>query len=148
MKEIGTLKGATPYLAMMRTPVHLESVSKYASAISDVSGHGLAGTLIDIAERYQLKISCELSEVCALAEPVINEEITLFENSPTSYGETPLEVDEGARRVSLLKETAGPLVVLTEELLTPTNDAIRRTGWLDIGSFQKGSPEVKISWRS
>jgi hypothetical protein len=148
MRQIGTLADESDCLFKMTTPINLEAFSDRPSVISDISGHGLAGSLVDMAERHGIKIDVELGPQFALAEPVLTEEMTLFENSSDSYGAILVAVDRDANTLAFIKETAGPLLVLTAELPLSIRDNVVAAGWAAIGSFVRGAPEVSISWRA
>ena len=146
MSEIGTLSDVSPYYDLMTSEVDTNVFANLPCVISDVSGHGLAGTLVDIAERFSLSIAVTISPATAAAPIVLLEEISLFENDPASYGPS-LQLDDDARALALLKETAGPLLALSGPVDEKLAAAISQAGWLEIGQYERGPVGVRVQWR-
>jgi thiamine monophosphate kinase len=145
MREIGTLAGPYPALKQMTLPVQTDVLSNQPSVVADVSGHGLAGSLIDLAERYGVSIDVTILPALALSEEVLAEEISLFENDRSSYGDI-IDVANDAWRLAALKETAGPLVALTGLVDTNIGNSITNAGWFRIGQYEQGESGVRIRW--
>jgi selenophosphate synthase len=129
----------------MTTNVQSDVFADHVPIMADVSGHGLAGSLVDLAERLRVSIDVTVSPRIALSERVLSEEITLFENEWSDYGRD-VQADEDAKRLVSLKETAGPLVALSRPMRPMEEDRISAAGWMRIGDFARGKPGVRIQW--
>jgi hypothetical protein len=127
-------------------PIEIHSVAGHFSVMSDVSGHGLAGCLCDLAERLSLAINVALSPAEAASAAVIDVETSLLENDPDDFPHGVLGIAEAAKRLSLLKETAGPIVGLSGNLPESTIGELRSSGWRVIGLYRKGPGAVSIRW--
>lgn len=144
MTEIGTFVGANPHYDKMINSIDTTMLTAKNCVLSDVSGHGLVGTLMDLAERCGISIEVTISPRTAIAREVITEEITLLANEPDAYG--PLvHFDERAKPLALLKETAGPLVALCVSEARQCQE-LSRAGWTQIGAFKRGQIGARIRW--
>jgi hypothetical protein len=146
MREIGTLSDRTSAFELMISNVRTDVFGHRPCLIADVSGHGLAGTLVDLAERCGASINVSIGPALALSNDVLTEKITLFENDWSSYSHIIDVEDPTARRLASLKETAGPLIALTESIDRRADNSISDAGWFRIGHYEQGEAGVRIQW--
>lgn len=133
------------YISFLTKRLDLRPFSDRFSVASDISGHGLAGCLSDLAERFSLQIDAVLSQSSAADRAVIDTPVSLLQNDLADY--TAVEIDEFAVCLSLLKETAGSVVALSSGLSRSAMQELESLGWQKIGSFRSASrPLVSIGW--
>lgn len=146
MAEIGTLGRPNEHAVAITAPADVVQFSWVFSVASDVSGHGLAGCLLELSDRLSIEIDISLSPQNAAASEVLNCPITLLENEPGSYGALNLRIDDGARTLALLKETAGPIIALSAEIDRGDRLPLEQAGWISIGRYSHGPNGVAIRW--
>lgn len=127
-------------------PLDLRRYQDRFTVLSDVSGHALAGCLCDLSEREGVAIEVTLSSRVAASEDVLEIPVSLLENSLEDYADSRLEISNLASCLALVKETAGPIIALSDRLTEPEIQGLESSGWQNIGSFRKASAGVSIGW--
>lgn len=113
--------------------------------LSDVSGHGLAGSLLNVARQNEIDIDISLGRHLLAADAVLEVPIECLQNKIVDYVEQQLFVDEMAWSIAGLKETAGPILGFANTELA-VDDPFGTGELLHLGSYQPGSGRVTISW--
>ena len=144
LREIGTLEDRAIDLSALGEAPSRSFLELPWVAASDVSGHGLAATLLSLAKRYSLDLDVPLSSRCAASPEVLTNPVECLGNPLSDFDGLDLFVEKGAWPLAGLRETAGPLLALLndEEGLAPL-DLI---GAVPIGRYRRGSGRVHISW--
>jgi len=109
--------------------------------MTDVSGHGLMGAVLQAAANQGLTIDLELSRAHAMSPEVLAIPVGCLQNSVSSYGSDMTELDERARILLTLRETAGPFVGFAEDASSEADPP-----GLLLGRYHKGIGEIDISW--
>ena len=135
-----------PIAKILAKPLNLRRFHEQFSVLSDVSGHALAGCLCDLAERETVAIEVKLSARLAASPDVLEVPVSLLENSLDDYSCSRLAISNPALRLSLLKETAGPIVAFSAELAECESEELESFGWQNIGSFERATASVSIGW--
>lgn len=137
---------AATELLVDRSPKIFPRCAKW-SALSDVSGDGLAGTLLSMATRYGLDARVKLGSSVVFAPEVLNLEVSCLINPETSYKNLPIVVPSPkAWDLVRLRETAGPLVgLLNKNYVSP--EELESSGALVLGTYVKGTGKVGVEWR-
>lgn len=114
------------------------------AGICDVSGHGLLGALLSMAEFASVDIRIKLSRKLAADPRVLDIPIQCLENPSDSYGKAIELVDSSALTLATVRETAGPLVGLLEGADEIYDNVIGTSAV--IGEYRRGSGQVEIKW--
>ena len=113
------------------------------SLMTDVSGHGLLGAAVQVAQGHALKIELNLSADHAIGSVVLTQPAECLQNPADSYGFPISNIHPSAALLVTLRETAGPYLGFIErgslcaELTAP--------GIL-LGHYQKGDWKVGVKW--
>ena len=144
MFEMGTSTDER-YTSELRLPRSKGAITQNCLRVTDVSGHGLAGALADLASRDNLDISVELDLPRIAAAEVAHLPIGCLINPPEEYPPSIVFHSSVAAELGGLRETYGPLLALGYEdsRLPPLCDV----GTIRIGSFRAGQGKVDIGWR-
>ncbi|MBS1004367.1 hypothetical protein [Acetobacter thailandicus] len=110
--------------------------------LTDVSGHGLMGAILQVATNHSLAIDLELSRNHILAPEVMAIPATCLENSIDSYGIDMSSIDERARMLITLRETAGPFVGFIDDAVNKGSPP-----GLELGRYHKRTDRIEISWK-
>ena len=113
-------------------------------AMTDVSGHGLAGALLALAYRKRVRIDVAVSAECCVSPSAFKVELPCFSNPVEDFGGLPLVVAPKAAPLALLRETNGPLLALVGDDDEAGLRYVHSRQWLEIGRFWTGQPEVNI----
>lgn len=132
--------------AALIQPLNVRRFRDRFAVMSDVSGHALAGCLCDLAERECVAIEVMLTSGAAASSDVLEIPVTLLENCLDDFEGAELSIADAALRLSLLKETAGPVIAFSNELAKIEIEELESFGWRNIGSFQRGPASVSIGW--
>lgn len=116
------------------------------SLLSDVSGHGLAGSLLHIASDHILDITVNLTSANIAADEVVSVEAGCLLNTRSSFDRQSLACDDRAWAVAGLKETAGPIIGLLDDRMHDDLSIIMRNS-INVGSFKLGTGKVNLSWK-
>ena len=146
MAEMGLddrLIGFTRALAGVPSRTFLE---KGWAALCDVSGHGLLGSLLSLAERASIDIRIIASPALAADPRVLSIPVGCLENPRTSYDDGRVTIDERAWPLVSVRETAGPIVGLCEGA-GPFGDAFDTGRTCVIGTYARGTGRLSVSWR-
>jgi hypothetical protein len=115
------------------------------AGICDISGHGLLGALLSLAETASIDMRIEVGARLAADPRVLEVPIQCLENSAASYGDAVALVDTRALQLATLRETAGPFVGLREGT-GEIADCFGNKTTRSIGTYRKGSGKVEVTW--
>ena len=144
MNEMGLATDLGQFTENLMRPRGVIPYTKWAG-ICDVSGHGLLGALLSMAEFASVDIRIDLSPILAADPRVLDVPIQCLENPAESYGKAIELVDPRALSLATLRETAGPLVGLLERA-NGVHDTFGASSARAIGEYQRGTGKVEINW--
>lgn len=110
--------------------------------LTDVSGHGLLGSVGQVAQRYDLEISLELGPDDAILPEMLSRPVECLQNPLDTYDMSLENIHPAAEMLVTLRETAGPFIGFIEY---PVGDG-DNAGIL-IGRYRQGEAGVQVSWR-
>lgn len=108
--------------------------------LSDISGHGIAATLVGLASSMNVQIDVALSSELAAHPLVLEAPMPCFLNWIGDYRSEAFKCQEEAWPLAGLMETSGPIVGLS---MKPHID-----GAICIGKFAGGGASVSVSWKA
>lgn len=111
--------------------------------LTDVSGHGVLGSVGQVAQRYDLEISLELGPDDAILPEILSRPIECLQNPLESYDLSLENVHPAAEMLVTLRETAGPFIGFVDDSAGGEGDKV---GIL-IGRYRQGEAGVQVSWR-
>jgi len=148
MAEMGLLEGGGAHTALLSKPFPTLSPNAGLAVVSDISGHGIAGALYNLARRYKLDLEVALSAEHAADDAVLNDPMPCFQNALDHFALPYLEIDEEAWRLGGLMETAGPLVGLANASTNLSQDPFRTGILMPIGRFSCGTGRLRLRWNN
>lgn len=127
----------------------LEELPPMISAGSDVTGFGVHGTLLNLAERHRLRMDVIVSESLAFSRDVLEVPIACIDGGRSFSSEG--ERAPAAHKLTNMSEVAGPMVMLCNadqevEFVSWFNRLTSRMP-IEIGRFTSSDfPSVRISY--
>src|SRR3546814_7726371 len=85
------------------------------AAMTDVSGHGLLGAVMQMAVRHRINVEIALSDRLVLSTDVLATPVECLQNPAASFGRPLDGIDPRAVALATLRETAGPFVAFLED---------------------------------
>ena len=147
MEEMGLLETESTALSAIFQPRFVPEALKNVAVLSDVSGHGLGGSLASLAHRFSLDLDISIHSRLAAASEVLMTDIDCLQNARETYG-SYLEVDnDSAWPLISLRETAGPMLALVESSFDIEPGSFGTGYCLSIGTFRRGSGKVIVRWQ-
>lgn len=117
------------------------------SDLSDVSGHGLAGTLAALADRNGIDIHVTLNASHAAHPEVLAKPLPCLQNFIGDFASPLFSIDESSWPLAGLMETAGPIVGLLNDSQELPADPFGLGPAYVIGNFELGTGRVSIQWQ-
>src|SRR3546814_20169168 len=83
--------------------------------MTDGSGHGLLGAVMQMAVRHRINVEIALSDRLVLSTDVLATPVECLQNPAASFGRPLDGIDPRAVALATLRETAGPFVSFLED---------------------------------
>jgi hydrogenase maturation factor len=128
---------------LLENPVECKFQTSPWALMTDVSGHGLLGAVVQVAHEHNLDIEMVMSADHAISPEVLSREVECLHNPIESYGFSIVDVHPLAALLVTLRETAGPFLGFFEHRSMDTESTVPG---LFIGKYHLGDKKVSISW--
>jgi len=142
-REGTSVAGMYPFMGGRLDPVPHPSIVR---AMTDVSGFGLAGAAIALAQRTTTDLNLELDSTVMASADVLGAPEPCMQNWIGDYSSERTVIDESSWPIAGLRETCGPFLCMVDDQQIRENVNLYRD-WLTVGFYSDGSGLTSIAMK-